>query len=616
MIVLLFFCFSSTFLGYVLILFFLKRSWQLVIHVLSGWIVGQIITSLLILIISYFILISPVILLLISLTILIIALFICLFLWKKYDHSIFSISLEESPSYYFTIFVISTISFVYLGNVYQYFPYSLPKLSIPIIDDEVSFISSFLYGINSKRTQIFTFKDPNKLNATFNRSVLPLIFAASLISFDYKIKDVLFFIHFFNIIATTAILFYYSAIQKGNSILFVFLVMLNGGWAFFYHFFSTNQVNTQNSLNNSLLLDFIHDVGFRVSLPIYHFFAHHLSFSLSSSVSVPLSILSLCYAEDDEKNINLHLFGGFLASLIPNFLPSASVFLIAFCNKNSVKGFLPFLLTLLPKYLRSDIIVKPIWREFQNEGYHYSQIFIWFEAFGPMFFSIIYSFRFQNDKKFYYFYLTRLSAFLLLCVFRDGNETFENSIAINSVFVPFIALAFSEIMCNLIHIYRSQKSKTQGFVFAVVVFVSITYILGGIFCLKNSIENKKFELINENDERVDSFIKSNIPFNSLIFARPRRLQPASFLSGRQTLIGYPNDMWNKGGNNITKYLLFYKLIDHHINSTINIMNEIGSSYLLSLNNDSSFIFSTENNDNIIKSIYKNDDWSIYEIQRK
>ena len=390
MILCTFFCLSSTFLGYILILFFLKRSWQFIIHIFSGWIIGQIITSVFLFIFTYFTVISPEIIFIISLIMLGLALSFYLYLWKKYDHNIFDISFEHSASYYLAVFITSIISFIYLGNIYQYFPYSTSKISISFLDDELSFISSVLYGINSKRSHFFTFNDPNKLDTTFNRPVFPLLFVASLASFNYDMKNVLFFIHYLNALSTTVILYYFCVIQNGRGLLFVLIVMLNGGWAFFLHFFFSKNGN----------YDYIHDAGFRVTFPIYHFFAHHLSLSLSSSVSIPLTILSLCYAEDYDKNINVHLFGGFLASLIPNFLTSASVFLIAFCNKDNAKGFLPFAFTLIIKYLRSDIIVMPIWREFQNEGYHFSQIFIWFETFGPLFFIILYTFKMKNDQNF------------------------------------------------------------------------------------------------------------------------------------------------------------------------------------------------------------------------
>lgn len=601
------FCLSSTVLGYTLILFFLKRPWQFTIHVFSGWIVGQIVSSLFIFVITYFTIISPEIIFLISLIMLIISLFAYIYLWKNCDHNIFEIAFEHSSLYYFAVFIISIISFIYLGNVYQYFPYSLPKISISLLDDEISFISSVLYGINRKRSNFFTFKDPNNLNSTFNRPILPLLFASTIASFDYDLKNVLFFIHFLNTIGTTVILYYFCIIQNGKGLLFVFLMMLNGGMAFFHHFFSKNEN-----------IDYIHEVGFRVPLPIYHFFAHHLSFSLSSSVSIPLTILSLCFAEDDDKNINVHIFGGFLASLIPNFLTSISVFLIAFCNKESTKGFLPFAFSLVIKYFQSDIIVMPIWREFQNEGYRFSQIFIWFEAFGPLFFTIFYSFKMQNDQKFFYYYLARFSIFLLLCVFRNGKDTFENSLAINCIFFPFLVLSFSEIICNIIYRYRYKNSVMKGIVFAICFLCILTFLIGGIFCLHNSEKNRKYKLIDKSDEEIGKFINLNIPFNSLIFARPRRFQPASFLAGRQVLIGYPNDVWKNGNENVVKYLSFYRSIDHHINSTIDIMEEIKTSYVLANKNDSNFIFSFDDYNKYnykITKLYDNDEWLFCQVTK-
>ena len=185
MILCIFYCLSSTFLGYILILLILKRSWQFSIHAFSGWLIGQIITSTFLFFISYFTVISPYIIFIISLIMIIISLFIYIYLWKNYDHDIFEISFEHSSLYYFSIFVISIVSFIYLGNTYQNFPYSLPKISIPFLDDEISFISSVLYGINCKRKNFFTFKDPNNLNSTYNRPILPLLFAASIVSLKY-----------------------------------------------------------------------------------------------------------------------------------------------------------------------------------------------------------------------------------------------------------------------------------------------------------------------------------------------------------------------------------------------------------------------------------------------
>ena len=142
------------------------------------------------------------------------------------------------------------------------------------------------------------------------------------------------------------------------------------------------------------------------------------------------------------------------------------------------------------------------------------------------------------------------------------------------------------------------------------------YIIGGIFCLQNTEKNREFELLSKNDEKVGNFIKLNTPYDSIIFSRPRYFQPASFIAGRQILIGYPKYVWQNGNDKVTKYLSYYRLIDHHINSTIDIMKEIKASYVLLNKNDSNFLFSLENNRNAeykIKKIYSDDEWSLYNL---
>ncbi|OHS96860.1 hypothetical protein TRFO_09765 [Tritrichomonas foetus] len=611
---------ASTVLGYLIVLLFLRKSWQICTHIFSGWIIGQILCSFLLFLFTFISSITIEILVSLILVEMGISFFIFLYLWNNFDHSLFEISFEESFSYYFSILTIAVISYVYLSNIYSNVPYSVPFISIPTFDEELSFISSVLYGINSKKADIsilnntskfnlfnaskcyfnkifdqILFNDPFNMKEKYKQPTIPLLYVVGCCALGLPINDALFIIHFLNILATTAFLFYFATLQGGKRFLFIICMMLNGGWAFFRFFFIYDSS-----------CDFIFNNGYRTHLPIYHFLTHHLSFSLSSSYSIPLAILSLCYSENELSDVNSYLFGGFLASLIPNFLTSISVFAISFCHPNCVKIIFPFLVSLIPKILKENLIVQPVWREFQNEGYYFSHLLIWFESFGPVFLATIHLLFNYKDKSFYHLFLSRLSLFLLLNIIRDGNDIYETSIAINSVFLPFIILYSLESLFNIKY-YFSKNGSLKGFVNAIVGIVIFTYIAGGGINIIKTRENT-IEVLNEYDLRLSEYINDNINTNETFYVlNPKSMNPITILLGRQLFMGNTTFVWKRGGD-IQFALSDFLEIDQSGNIS-SILKKYNFHYLLIHNEIKEDAFNLSLT--CFRTLFSNEKWNLY-----
>ena len=569
---------------------------------------------------------------------LVLSILIIIGLYRK-DDSIFKIEFEESPSFYFTMFLISFISYFYLKNAYREFPYSIPKSAVAMIDMELSFASSIIYGVNSQRNDFIIFKNPLNSNSNFEQTTLPMFFLSGCISsnnmspniFKVAYTDILFHIYFLNILSTGIFLYYFATIHNLNGFfgtLFVLATFLNSGWAFFRYIFYSNANNN---------LDFYQSIGFLVPLPLFHFFAQHLCFSLTSSISIPLTILSLCFNEDSESDIcTIRIFGGFLSSLIPDFFSSFGSFAISLCYKNDIQLVIPFTLSLIPKMLSLDLCVMPLWREFQNEGYYYSQVLIWFELLGPMFFSLLFllvipflkkvltfNSDFEENEFFFDFCLPRFAVFILLNFIREENGFFSNSLAINGIFIPLCSLIFTQMLYNFYHEILLKEKKRyptlKGSILALSSFIYLSFIVGGLIFLKNILNSQMYlnsSKINITDKykcdnMLQNFIMQNTTNDDIFFGYPIILNPISFYSGKQLFMGDIETVW--------KYSLTTSDISKVLTTLKKYKNKLNPMYLIE-NNNISYIFST-NDDSIIKNlkksfyniIFQNKCWSLYKI---
>lgn len=603
MLIFVFFNVATILVGYFILLLFLRRSWQFFLHISAAWIIGQMIASNLVFAFSYFYPISPELILIISFIMLIFSSLIFFYLFKNSDDSnILEISFENAPSFYLSLFVITIITFICLGNIYNNFPNSLPAISCPFFDEDISFIQSFLYGTNKYRNSFFFFKDPLELNETFSKSPIPLFFPASCSILGISIHDALYYTTFLNILSTTALFYYSASIRNIHGFLYVMITLFQSGLSFFHYFF------TSHEKCQSVACDFYHEYGFSVTNPMYQLFSHHLLFSIASTVSFPLCILSLCYANDPDAEFNIHLLGGFLAALIPNFFTSFSVFFIALCRDNTVKGYLPFAISLIPRFIFSHLIIKPIWREFQNDGVHYSQLLIMIENFGLMIYTFINSMR--KNKEELNDYLARLSVLLLLVVFRDGNGTFENSLAIHSVFTSFVCLAYCEQLCQHISNSPFKPGLRRGFSYFMWFLSAFVVICGGLICLCNTIDHRHNSIFDKYDEELSQFVDVYISLNATLFSRSKRFLPFSFINGRQAFIGDMGDAWNRGNDKIAEFKSTYYQIDNKEKTVYQIMTQINAAYFV-IENDDPWATTTSILNFVL--IFHNQKYSIFQI---
>ena len=452
----------------------------------------------------------------------------------------------ENPNFYASLIFISIIFLYFIDLVYKKFPKTFYGDSAPIFEMEMSFISSIRFGINQVRENFWFYKDPLRNGHYTLLPSLPYIFLASISQFGFSFQEASKIICFFNMISTFSAVSCLAAnfLRKIDFVPLIFIV--NSGWALIHYLNYHTKTDT---------IDLIHTFG--RTAPWYNILFEFLSLSKYASFSIPIAIFAFSMTTQTAKK-SAYILAGVLMALIPSPAVSIAIFITTLSFSNSSLYTLPFAISLVPKLLFGCITYKPLFKEYQMNGIFYSQLLIWFDSFGPLFFVLILlPIVFYNikDKYFTEKFLLSLSSFIILCFIRIGNDYFENSLAILTVFFPMLVIAFIYFINYLIK--RSSK-RMKGFLFAVKFFVFLFYLLGSYYSMKTILSHKSRGL-RKNNISLANYVWENINPKDAIFSNTFKLNPIPFFSGMQIFVGDIHELWRKGAN-ITSQLQFINLI--------------------------------------------------------
>lgn len=495
--------FSTEVFGYLLILGLYGKPWQFTLHLFAGWTFGSIITG-----IFYFIgtIFYP---LTINHTIMIITIqfMICMsivkHLFSKYGSSIFHIQLEKSPSYYLCLGIVAIVFYTYLNDVYGNLPISMTEDARPIFAFEQSFISSVLYGVNQRRTKLFSFKDPQLMNGFFLHSTVPLLYMTGYCTLGASYKDIAYVITLMNILSLVSYLYYFSVRFTDYRFTFALCTIFNGSWIIFDKW----------------------------DIPWKHFTFYYMCFSKEASFSIPMAILAISIAQNKHAMHKVLHFSAAIILLIPNLATSLSCLVVVSCFPNWLYIGWPYLFLLFPKFIGSSIKIKSYWVESQMEGMFIPEFMIWFRSFGPPFLILVCLFVLKFNAKVFHQFMAKFSAFLFLCFIRFGNDHYENCMAINAVFFPEILIYLVELFSSM-HQYYHKTSRG--------IIACLTILTLATFCMESfliPIRSKRVEGITLNAYEIAYCAMKETPPNAMILSMRSDYSPFSVIAGRQVVLG-------------------------------------------------------------------------------
>lgn len=591
---------SSTVLGNFIIRLITGKNFALMLHISISWLIGVFATSFSIYIFNFIFPLNGFFALLIICS----ECFLCYkireFMKLKHQKSMFKISIEKYQNIYLLCFLFSIIAIVHLWASYIRFPNKIPKMGMEIFDTEKSFISSLRYGINRRRKNIFFYEDPMVHKQYFNLDCLALIYMAALDSLGAGYEEASVFVCFLNIIVTTNLIYYFAKDKSKNALLISLCFMLNGGWAFYRFYFGSKCNDT----------DFLHTTCSGIDIPWYQTLGFVLSYSKSASFTVPmiLAIHVLMQNRLSQKHIYRNKFcilAGVIAIFMPNLMGSISVFLFYSCFSEYHNYFMPFALSILPKLIHSKLRNYPIWRETQMKGLFFSPIRIIINSLGPMFITSIFPFLTNFTVESIHKSSVYLSCYIILLIIRNGNDAFENIVAITGLILPFFCVSF---LNSLHYILILAKNKIlKGFVQGIIIFTFITFIAGGIISIISS-EKNLITGLNQHDIKCGNWIKKNIPSNEVILTEGLSLDPSVFIAGRQIISGNLKELWKRGANIFNSYLIVKEVKES--DDLIGIMERESIHYILCLNFSK---ICRQSESQINRTVFKNEKWTIYHI---
>lgn len=423
---------QTTFIG-VLVTMMLKIKYQeLFLMFAYGWIVGFLLMSLFIFIITIVIPLNFIT----SLSIICgQSYFIYLLLQKKFNiPKAFKINFsfpqtEQNPYFYIMFIVLTFFILMHYISSYSQFPDSVPSIAATLVDEEISIINSIIYGCNRFRFRIFL-KDPQLLGSSYTGPSFPMLMMAMSMSVDtdYAVASCMY--SYLNILATAIILWNYMSLNTHAPFLGVIIFFFNGGLAAIRPIFFKYRFED----------DYITNVGRDVPLPWFQTLFYFLSYSKDAMFSIPAALAAMYIVSYRKKeNPIKYRFAGALALLCPNPAVSATIFLLSSSFADCCPKVLPFALLLPIKFWGVKVSHFPIWREQQMNGHFCSQITSTFENYGLLPYGLLFSLLTYTSNLFLLRDFSYFSVWLITFFIRVGNSVSNNVMAQQAVILPYFA---------------------------------------------------------------------------------------------------------------------------------------------------------------------------------
>lgn len=572
--------FSSTFLGYHLIPLSKITNLSFIPRFLSGWLLGSIGTGIIFYITSYIIPIS----FFHSFLIAIAEIAGSYFLIKSKKTTKSNFFLEPSPWFHFLLIFTAGVTLRYLGKIYRRIPNYIPHIMTGIYDDEISFITSVLYGCNRRRPNPLLFKNPRISNFSYQGYPVPLLYVAGLMSLGASYSDASIVICFMNVMATCFTFYFISKKYINWPVMSTLLYLFSGSWSSYIYLRYVNRSNFNN--------DLVHRFTPTHCSIWYQPFATFLTMSKSASYSIAMSHCSINWVPT--------IISPIFAMLIPNSLTSFATFGVLLGLPNMLTKTVPFIFSLLLRLKPFIYNFKPLYREAEMRGTFFAPLMIWFIALGPMFIVLLFfGWKGIQGKKvnkngddtynvcrerFQIHLFASIGPFLLLQFFREGTDTFSNSLAISATVLPIAVILFTDLLRRYSRWPKDDEYRGCA-IFIMTAFFAF-HLYGGYICVSRIVRSVDYNLLfSRNDIDLANYVLNKTPADHVFLIYPRKLNPL-ILTGRQIYLGDKQLLWAAG-------IKFQSMLDDfdalvRDNDSSDEFNRLGVHYALIQSNKLSF----------------------------
>ena len=396
--------------------------WQPVMHTLSCFILGPMLTgSIGYLLLFFFSLREQMIY-----TIIIFEFFAVVVKIYRKGITKFSYKLiEASPYFHLSLFITGCLSLYYLCNTHNNFPSTVQKAYSRQLQEDISLAHSFLTGFNQKDKSYgykkYLFVNPINNGEPYLKPSIPNIFLA-MCQFD---SNLMFIVKFINSLATCA----------------------------FSYFVSTRYLN-----HPTFWVPVLTTLS---SLPL-------IINSMNACFSIPLGLVAIGFITLKEFGDNLFNVGGVFSIFIPS--PAISLIVAAIasrrCKRSEHMLFLPYWIHLIVKCITRYTFV-PAWRSLQNEGILCAEIYYFVKKFGPLLIGLLAIHKFSGAE----FILSSLP-FYLIRVSDPIEVDIVNAAIITTVLSMLVAAVFQLALID----YHGQARGIVWFLYLATV-ISCAYFL-------------------------------------------------------------------------------------------------------------------------------------------
>jgi hypothetical protein len=260
---------------------------------------------------------------------------------------------EPFFSFYFCLFLTGATACWFNTHTLRGFPGTLPIHGRIDFETEYALLSSLLTGINRKRRHFTQFSDPWILEGCYSRSVLPVLYVASLSVVSTNHLETILIISFLSSIATATAIFALGRTispRTAGQITMVFL--FGGGWGIFQIF-----------LNLPADTDFVSKTRKEVRTPHQQVFGQ-LCFSRTACFAIPMTLFAIALLQSSRSV----LLSGIIITIVPSLSATIAFFVCVSNYQNHCVRILPFAFCILPKLRGIQIRYSPVWREYPMQG--------------------------------------------------------------------------------------------------------------------------------------------------------------------------------------------------------------------------------------------------------
>lgn len=564
------FVFTTTLFGSAITYMVRQKFFSTVLHLVSGWLVGSMLTGWGILFYTYFSQLTEKITMLIMVIQVLAAVVIFLMgylinLKKKKSGS--KLAIEKAPQFHFLLLFIGAIVLWINYNYYKGFPFMIPYGATETIEMEHSAMTSILSGVNFQRKHMFTIEDPMLANSTLTVFPVPIFYTAAMCTLDQSYVNIGCIISFLNSISTATVMYFFCTGYTTHPATCTILFLLNGGFAI--HFLFSNRSGE---------IDLVHNVGREYNVPFYQILFEFLITSKTNSFVLPLAIFALSIIQTAKNTSDYYttfILAGIMAGLVPNPFTLIAILIVGICRTNSFLMFVPFAaFGLLPQLFVIRLHKIPVWREYQMNGIFFSQIISWMEAFGPFFFYIFIFPVVTSDYKYIHRFISTLLALPFLSFFRNGNYIRDNALGAAAVVFPILVVGSMRLFETL---RLKLKGRIKGIVTALFVGLFALSLVGGAISINRQCHHYVIG-VREHQKTASEWVARHVPLTETIFTPISSFNPASFSAGRRILCGPTDDIWRRGENPIPAAVALQSI--DVFDGAPEVMRRLGMRYLL------------------------------------